>query len=427
MVTAVNRSLDSWSAPYLHRTAYVGAVDFRHRFLNKTYQISGSLDWSRVAGSAQAIAATQQDAVHNFQRPDGGLTLDTTRTYLGGSAQELLFGKVSGAHLLFQTSYQRRSAGFEVNDLGYLQRADQQNWETWVGLFDRHQRPLYQSFQWNWNWIQQWTAEGLPEERAVNSNMHITLRNNWGVHFGSTWGQLGATYCDACARGGPAVRQSPYLASWAYISGDDRKKLWANLSVNVFRGGAGHSEQVSLNPEIDFKVGTRAQGSISYNWSRNISDYQWYGNYTTAGATHYTFAHLSQRTVGVTARLDYVLTPVMTLQIYAQPFVSKGTFSNVRELSTTPRASGYDTRYQPYADTSVTDNPGGFNFKQFRSNIVFRWEYRPGSTLFLVWTQGRQGYLGEEGTASFGGDFHDLLRLRPDNTFLVKVAYWLNR
>ena len=426
MLTSVNRSLDTWSAPYLHHDAYVGAVDFRHRFLNKTYEISGSLDWSHVTGSAQAIASTQQDAVHNFQRPDGGLTLDTTRTFLNGSAQELLFGKVAGAHVLFQTAYQRRSAGFEVNDLGYLQRADQQNWETWFGFFDRHSRVLYQSFQWNWNWIQQWTAEGLPQERAVNTNVHVTLRNSWGVNFGSTWGQLGTTYCDACARGGPAVRQDPYLNGWVYIQGDDRKHLWANLSVNVFRGGASHKEQVELTPEIDFKLGTRANGSLSYDWSRNLVDYQWYRNVDTLGAMHYLFAHLSQRTVGVTARFDYVITPVMTLQVYAQPFVSKGTFSNVRELSATPRAARYDDRYQA-ADTGLTRSPGGFNVKQFRSNVVFRWEYRPGSTLFLVWTQGRQGSVGEEGTGTFSGDFHDLLRLRPDNTFLVKIAYWLNR
>jgi hypothetical protein len=427
MLTAVNRSLDAFSAPYLHRSAYVGAVDFRHRFLNKTYEISGSLDWSHVAGSAQAIAATQQDAVHYYQRPDAGLPLDTTRTFLNGSAQELLFGKVAGAHLNFQTSYQRRSAGFEINDLGYLQRAGQQNWETWVGLFDRHVRKLYQSFQWNWNWIQMFTTGGLPTERAVNTNVHVTMRNSWGVNFGSTWGQLGTTYCDACARGGPAVRQDPYLNGWVYIGGDDRKKVVPYVSVSFFRGGAGHKEQVDVAPELDLKVNTRATGSLAFDWSRNIVDYQWYGNYTTAGPTHYTFAHLSQRTVGVTARFDYIITRDITLQVYAQPFVSKGTFSDVRELSATPRAARYDDRYQPYADTSVTNHPGGFNYKQFRSNVVFRWEYRPGSTLFLVWTQGRQGSVGEEGTSSFSGDFRDLLRLRPDNTFLVKVAYWLNR
>ncbi len=428
MVTAVNRSLDAWSAPYLHRAAYVGAVDFRHRFLKETYEISGSLDWSRVSGSSQAIASTQQDAVHYYQRPDAGLPLDTTRTFLAGDAQELLFGKVAGQHLNFQTAYQRRSPGFEINDLGYLQRAGQQNWSTWVGVFDRHPRPWYQSFQWNWNWIQMWTSGGLATERAVNTNLHVTTLNLWNVGFGATWGQLGTTYCDACARGGPAVRQDPYLNGWASIGGDDRRGLVPYLNLNFFRGGAGHKEQVGVSPELDFKFGTQAGGSVSLDWSRNLVGYQWYGNFTdSTGRNHYTFARLSQRTVGMTARFNYTITPTMSLQVYAQPFVSKGTYSDVRELSATPRAARYDDRYQRYADTAVTSNPGGFNYKQFRSNVVFRWEYRPGSTLFVVWTQGRQGSVGAEGSDSFAGDFGNLFRLRPDNTFLVKVSYWLNR
>src|SRR5256885_1282111 len=168
IVTAVNRDNDSWTSQYLRSSAYVGAVDFRHRFPGRTYEISGSFDLSRVAGSAQAIAATQRDAAHYYQRPDVGLPYDTTRTSLSGSDAALQFGKVGGAHLLFQTGYERRSAGFEINDLGYLQRADQQAWSTWVGYFDRHQRALYQRFQWNFNWWQFWTTAGLPEERAFN-------------------------------------------------------------------------------------------------------------------------------------------------------------------------------------------------------------------------------------------------------------------
>jgi hypothetical protein len=110
-----------------------------------------------------------------------------------------------------------------------------------------------------------------------------------------------------------------------------------------------------------------------------------------------------------------------------QPFVSKGTYSDIRQLSSTPRAASYGDRYAPFADTSVTNDPGGFNFKQFQSNVVFRWEYRPGSTLFLVWNEGRQGFAELEGDKSFRGDVRDLMRLHPANTFLVKVSYWLNR
>src|SRR5437899_11023012 len=201
IVTAVNRDNDLFTASYLRHSAYAGALDFRHRFTGGVYEIAGSLDRSGVAGSAPAIAATQRDAVHYYQRPDAGLPFDTTPTSLAADAEELQISKVGGTHLLGQTSYQRRSAGFEINDLGYLQRADQQSWSTWIGYFDRHQRALYQRFQWNFNWWQYWTTAGLPEERAFNTNTHITFRNTWSFHTGGTLGQLGETYCYSCSRG----------------------------------------------------------------------------------------------------------------------------------------------------------------------------------------------------------------------------------
>ena len=426
MLTAVNRNLDRYSSAYLHRSAYVGAVDFRHRFLKNNYQVSGSFALSRVAGSEAAILATQRGAVHYYQRPDAGLPLDSTRTVLAGDAETITFAKVGGQHLMFQTDYQRRSAGFEVNDLGYLRRADQQIWSTWAGFFDRHQRRFYNRFQWNNNWWQYWTTGGLSQERAYNTNTHIQFRNNWWFHLGSTFGALGATYEDRAARGGPATRRDPYIAPWMGINGDDRKTLVPYLWVNYWRGDAGHSNSLSLSPELDLKVASRFNSAVSLNYSRNHDDRQWYGNYGPAGAKHYTFAHLDQSTVGVTLRLNYTFTPNVSLQVYAQPFVSKGTYSDVRELSATPRAAHYSDRYRPYGDTAVTNNPGGFNYKEFRSNVVFRWEYRPGSTLFVVWTQGRQGSVGAEGRDDFAGDLRDLFGTHPQNTLLVKVSYWLN-
>jgi len=428
LVTAVNRGLDTWSTPYLPGSSYAGAVSFRHRFLNRTWQVSGLLAGSRVSGSAPVIAAVQQSPVHYYQRPDAGLPYDTTRTALGGDAEELKLDKVAGRHLQFETAWQRRSPGFEINDLGYLQRAGAHNWSTWAGYFDRHPRKLYQSFQWNWNWWQIWTTEGLPLERAANTNLNVTLRNNWGIHFSATLGQLGATYDDRAARGGPAVRQDPYLAPGLFIGGDDRRRLVPYLSVNFFRGGAGHARSVSVSPELNLKLSSRFAVSTSLDWSKNDNGYQWYDNATDSlGVTHYGFARLEQTTEAITARLNYTISPTMTLQVYAQPFVSKGTYSDLRELSATPRAARYDDRFQPYYDAAVAADPGGFNYKQFRSNVVFRWEYLPGSILFVVWTQGRQGTVGQEGTAGFGGDLRDLFHLRADNTFLVKVSYWLNR
>jgi hypothetical protein len=424
IVTAVDRQNDRWSEPYLPSSAYVGAVDFRHRFYKNTFEISGTYDQSRVQGTPAAIAAVQTNAVHYYQRPDARLPLDSNRTALGGDAEEFKVDKVGGQHLLFESAYQRRSPGFEVNDLGYLRRADQTSWSTWVGFFDRNDRFFYTRFQWNNNWWQYWSAkDGLPLEAAYNTNVHITLKNTWGIHFGGTVGQLGTTYDDRGARGGPAIRQDRYVAPWIFINGDDRKPLVPYFNLNVYNVGNGKNRSWSMGPELDYKMFGRFSSAFSVNYSRNINDYQWYGFYSP----HYTFARLDQTTTSATLRLNYTFTPAISLQAYVQPFVSKGTYGNVRQLSSTPRAADYDARFAPFDSVAITSNPGGFNFKEFQSNLVFRWEYRAGSTLFVVWNEGRQGYASEEGNTPFTGDIRNLMALHPANTFLVKMSYWLNR
>jgi hypothetical protein len=197
--------------------------------------------------------------------------------------------------------------------------------------------------------------------------------------------------------------------------------------MNYFRGDGGRSESINLSPELDYKMSSRFTTSLNLSWEHNRNDAQYFGTFADAGGdAHYTFAHLAQKTLSFTWRLDYTFTPNASLQVYASPFISKGTYSNVRELADA-RASDYDDRYQPYADPAVSADPGGFNFQQFRSNVVFRWEYRAGSTLFLVWSQGRENSLPLEGNNSFGRDFRNLFDQRANDTFLVKVSYWLAR
>jgi hypothetical protein len=426
IVTGVNRSLDATSAPYLHRSAYAGGIDGRWRFHGR-FEISGSLDLSRVAGDAAAIARTQQDPVHLYQRPDGPLTFDSTRTSLSGINQEIRFAKVGGKRLHFETAYQRRTPGFEVNDLGFLRQADQQEWTSWANLAFNHPNRIFQQLRWNFNNWEHWTAEGLPTERAFNTNVHVQFTNRWWLHVGGTIGQLGATYCDRCARGGPAVRQDPYLSPWITIQGDDRRPLVPSVSANYTRGDQGRSETIDLSPTLDLKVSTRFTTSLSAEYNHNRNDLQYFDTFTDpAGGQHYTFAHLQQRTLSFTWRLGYTFTPTTSLQVYASPFVSKGTYTDIREVADA-RASEYSARYRPYTDPAVAEDDSGFNFQQFRSNVVFRWEYRPGSTLFLVWSQGRQADSPVEGAESFRGDLGDLFGRRARDTFLVKVSYWFTR
>src|SRR6266581_286140 len=422
MATSVNRNVDQWTEGFLRRRAYVGAVDFRHRFHGGAYELSGSFDLSSVGGSAAAIAGTQLNSTHNYQRPDDNIRFDSTRTSLSGDAEEILLTRRNG-FIQFQTSYMRRSPGFEINDLGFLLRSDQQGWNTWGSLNWQKPTKLFQRAFWNFNWWQFWTTGGLPTDRGFNTNAHVQIKNQWFLHFGGTLGNLGDVYCDRCARGGPAVRGSQYIAPWAGFGGDQRRPITPFVFVNYFKGDVGLSTSFRANPEIDVRVGSQLRTSVSLNLSHNINDTQDLSPTTDVTGTHYRFAHLDQQTTSLSFRVDYTATPTLTVQVYASPFVSKGRWSNLRELSATPRATSYGARLQPYAGIM----PGDFNSKFFNSNLVVRWEYRPGSTLFLVWSQGRQDFESTMGTRNASGDFDRLFNAYPRNTFLVKASYWMNR
>jgi hypothetical protein len=162
--------------------------------------------------------------------------------------------------------------------------------------------------------------------------------------------------------------------------------------------------------------------SLGVNAEKKTDDQQWTGNFgdPLSDTTHFTFARLDQTTVGLTGRMSWTATPRLSLQLYAEPFVSAGSFSDWRELNH-PRATQYDERLTP---ATVGTAPADFNYKQFNSNLVLRWEYRPGSTFFAVWQQGRLQQGLNPGRFEFGRDYRDLFGAHPGNTLLLKVTWW---
>jgi hypothetical protein len=423
MFTSVHRGLDDLSDPFLRRTAYTGGVDVRHRFGSDNYELAASLTGSVVQGTAEAIALTQMDGVHNYQRPDN-FRFDPNRTRLMGDAQRISISKFGGGITRFQSVYQRYSPGFEINDLGFLARADEQMFRNWFQLaFNRPNRIQQRAFH-NFNAWAHWTADGMPTVAGVNYNGHMQLRNFWWLHAGANAGGLGKVYDDRASRGGPAVRVSRGTSAWFGIEGDTRNRIAPTIFVGAGQGDAGHGHDWYVEPSVRFRVASRFAGSLGARWSEVTNDNQWRANFgdPLSDTTHYTFARLEQQTVSLTARLNYTFTPALTLQVYAQPFVSTGEYSNWRELDD-PRASSYEDRYRPFTQQG---DPGGFRFMQFRSNTVLRWEYKPGSTLYLVWSQGR-GRQDDGGYEfDFGRDRRDLFASHPDNTLLLKVSYWMN-
>ncbi|HVE35155.1 MAG TPA: DUF5916 domain-containing protein [Gemmatimonadaceae bacterium] len=427
IATAVNRSLDTVTSPYMHRDAYTSGATFRNRFGGGRYELAGQFAGSYVAGSKQALLATQQSSAHYFQQPNDKLTLDSNRTSLSGYAAQLKFGKYGGGVTRFESSLIRQSAGFEVNDLGYLRRADVVDWSTWGALTFQSARGIYRWMQINGNHWETWNTSGTRLENALNVNGHMGFMNNWDAHLGGTVGKLTPSYCDRCTRGGPVLRQSRSFSPWGGINTDSRQTISTGVWVNLWFNDGGKSQGASFSPYVNVHPSSSLQLSFGPGVTHDHNNTQWFGNFTdgATGTTHYTFAHLDQRTVSISTRVTYTMTPNLTFEFYGQPFVSTGEYSDARELSSTPRAASYDDRFKPYAvDTSTAMT---FKAAQLRTNSVVRWEYRPGSTLFLVWAHGRNGPANSNMNQSWSQDYRDLFSLHPVNTFLVKLAYWMNR
>ena len=425
--TAVNRSLDDLTSPYMHRNAYTSGATFRNRFSGGRYELAAQLAGSYVAGSRAAIARTQTSSVHYYQQPGDDMSVDTTRTSLSGTAAQIKFGKYGGGVTRFETSVVRQSSGFEVNDIGFLRRADVMDWSTWAALSFREARGIYRWAQVNGNHWETWNTSGRRTENALNFNGHIGLKNNWDFHLGGTMNKLTPAFCDRCTRGGPALRQSRGIFPWGGFNSDSRRLVSGGFWVNLSRYDEGKSYGSSLSPYMNFRVSPQMQINVGTGFSRDHNNTQWLGNFvdSTTGVIHYSFAHLYQRTVSMNTRINYTATPDLTFEFYGEPFVSKGQYSNVREVSTTPDADSYDARFRGYTPPANTRLE--FKATQFRSNAVVRWEYRPGSTLFVVWAHGRDGTRNPSLDRSWSRDYRDLFSVHPDNTFLIKLAYWLNR
>jgi uncharacterized protein DUF5916 len=186
----------------------------------------------------------------------------------------------------------------------------------------------------------------------------------------------------------------------------------------------GRSHSWWFGPTVEFKFASRLSTQIGMSYSRGVNARQWYDNYGDPGhdTTHYTFARLDRKTLSMTTRLNFTATPTLSLQIYAQPYITGGDYADWAELAS-PRADRFEDRYRPYRPG---ENPEGFNFKQLRSNTVLRWEYKPGSVLYVVWAQERTQSDRDLGTFDAERDYRNLFKAHPTNVFLVKGSYWVS-
>lgn len=424
ILTATNRAMDEWTSPYLRGAAYTGGLDWRHRFARNRFEVSGYVTGSHVRGSAEAIARTQRSGVHFYQRPDADhLVLDTTRTSLTGWSSAIQLGKTGGGITRFNVSAFRTSAGYETNDVGFQSRADQMGYSGWLGIRPTKPFGIWRQGNLNVNHWRTYNTDVQPLSIGANVNGWGEFRNFWSAYAGVGSGDFVATYDDRASRGGPSLRNNPFVNAWTGVTGDRRGRIIPFVNVNGGRRLDGRSSWLGVSPGLEFRLGGRMTGAFSVNANRSIDDQQWYGNFDDAGTRNYTFARLDQFTTSATMRLNYTFTPRLSVESWLQPFVSTGDYGDWRRL-VDGRAARYADRFAPYTPRG---EPEGFRYAQFRTNNVVRWEYRPGSVLFFVFAQGRDAFANMPGAPSVSDGWRALARRRPENVFLVKASYWFGR
>jgi hypothetical protein len=415
MLTATKRRVGD-SLNFLPESAYTGGFDWDWRFA-KRYALVGFVAASSLTGSPEAITDIQENSRHYYQRPDATyVRYDPTRTTLDGAAGKVGISKIGGEHVVFNSSLSFKSPGFDINDVGFFRRADERSVLNWLQIKSETPTRWFRSRRINFNQSSSWNFGGDRLQSFENINAHAIWVNNWSMGAGVNFNQL--TLDDRLTRGGPGGLSEGFHGVWSYLTSDDRRPVSFNMFF--FRGGDGiKSSFRGFGPEVTLRPMASLNMSAGLQLDHTVNDYQWVAN-VTDGGTHYVFGHLDQTTVGITARVNYSISPTLSLQLYAQPFVSGGAYTNFREL-VDGRNPDYFSRYASYA---YQDNPD-FNYKTFRTTNVLRWEYKPGSTLFVVWQQAREDSA-SYGDFRFGRDFRGIFNLPPRNILLVKVAYWLN-
>jgi len=438
IATGTKRDASVADAQELRSSAYTGGVDFRHRFGDGgNWSVRGDLLGSRVAGSPEAIAATQRSSARYFQRPDADhVAFDSTRTALAGWASTLTVGKRGGGYWRGSAFFQARSPGFEVNDVGFMRSADYWVVGNWLGYHKSDPGDLFRRWGLNWNFWRESSFGGEETGTGANVNGSFTLNNLWGGWAGvmRSFASLSTTRL----RGGPAVVEDAGWSGWSGLYSDSRSSVQVSVNTNWGVTPASDSWRYHVGGELRWRPSGRLNVSLGPFLRRNEDDAQWVEAIENPGGDHYVFARLDQTTVGLTGRMDFSFTPTLSLQLYAQPFVSAGAYSEFKSVAD-PGAARYGDRYaalaaRPTEDGYAVDVDGdgteetfedpAFNEKQFRSNAVLRWEYQPGSTLFLVWSQARD-HSGTTGGFHLDRDLGDLFGTPSENVLMLKVSYWL--
>lgn len=446
MVTSVNRALDQ---PYLERfmvrNAFTAGVDFTQYFKNRLYYVDMKGMLSSLHGSEMAIAALQSNPVHYYQRKSSAdyLGVDPGRRSLTGTGGYVKVGRKGNAKWNFSETFSWSSPGFDLNDIGYMKETDYLSNETEIMY---RQTDIWKMFRYNALTLTQrnmWNYGGT----AYNNNVALRWqsmtmsRYEWDVKETFGWNKLDSRLL----RGGPDVRFGPYFQTSVKVNTDKAKRVMFILKYEGDHNFDGNRFN-TIMPNLTLRLGNHVYFSGQLNYAWNTDHLQYVATATSATAlnlvnpAYYVMGRMNQKTYGLTLNLQVNVTPDISIQFYGSPFTSIGKYDSFK-LAADTKSHTFEERFQLISPDNLqltngvyTAQAGGdklsfrnpdFSFNEFRSNLVARWEYLPGSTLYFVWEHrmsNRDSWYG----SGWGDNLSRMWGLPATNTFMVKMNYWFN-
>jgi hypothetical protein len=441
MVTSANRFFDNDNLQFLNNNAYTGGIDFRQYFSDKKYYISTNFIGSHIQGSTEAITNQQESSRRYFQKPDAEyMSLDTSRTTLSGYGGNFLLTKQVNKGLSFMANVTWRSPGLELNDMGYMRRANSIFQYIWLGYSITEPVSIFRSMNINGNQWAGFDFGGTNTFKGGNINYWAQFKNLWSI--GGNFSVEFNNIDNMALRGGPSLKSPGHYNYFISIGTNSTKKLrffgyyWSNIGFEDAYGGYGLDGNIIYHP-FNF-ITISLNPSFTY-WNTNL---QYLTTETYDNEDRYLFGDMKQRTFSLTTRIDINITPDFTIQYYGAPFISAALFSDYKKI-TDPMADEYLDRFHVFNESEIEyltsdetfgirengqgdfdyyfDKPD-FNYQQFRSNLVLRWEYKPGSLLFLVWSQDKTDSF-SNGSFNFGDDMKSMFKITSKDIFMIKFSY----
>jgi hypothetical protein len=446
MGTSVYRSLgDSFAVANLSRRTEALGVGSEIWWGKRNYHLMAQVAGTQVSGDSAAIHKIQISQRHYFQRPDRGHPLDPTRTSLTGVGAYARMAREQGG-VLWELSGSMRTPGFDNNDITFFSRGD----FLWMSgnVLPQWTKPTkwYRQLFLILGGQQQYNFDGDLTDRQVQLYAQTQMLNYWNIS--TFWIHRPSVFDDRLTRGGPVVRHAALDDWFLNIHTDSRKKVVLSTNGEVGCNREGYCNR-SLNVQVQFRPAPNVQLTVGPSLSHNETGAQYVKTVPDSFATvfyghRYVFAQLTQSAISMETRFNVTFSPTLTLELYMQPLIASGAYSRYREFAG-PRqlrklVYGVDIGNdsipagqpsQHYIDPDGAGpsprflvNDPSFTFRSLRGNAVLRWEYRPGSTLFLVWTRSGSSSL-SRGQIDFGSDAGALFQGPSSNIFLLKVNYWL--